>query len=464
MKKPHQINIRAAHLRRSSLPNRFSGFGGRCLLPALLVLFVWPGGAHSVELIRTSQRQFAIPFKIETGGAGDPVRTVELLCSADFGTTWKIAGQATPEVGKIEFRASRDGEYWFAFRTTGESGQVKQPEPVTAQIRVAVGNSPGQLTGNSETDRPKTAAKHADQVLPGSPPTPRRNGPVLPPKPTRMNAKSVPAPRADSPQSGSELRITTDPSASVYSIDSANPTNPTVKNVEPERDAVEPPPLAALFAEVGEIYANRSPLAEPEPLVPPPVAPSPTSSPVSDVGREAASVRTETVPPPSPFKTVPIQPHLTFEPGDAATEKEVANSASPAPPPTPVEGVAAFSKSPLPPGRITKIELQAEQGKKTVVVRWVVSPPVPQSSGTQTPSIPTTTATVRADLLRGSTVEGPWEPIVVGLENTGEYWWYVSAVDFKPFYVAVRTQATDGRFTFDTTRSPIKIDATMLGK
>jgi hypothetical protein len=62
------------------------------------------------------------------------------------------------------------------------------------------------------------------------------------------------------------------------------------------------------------------------------------------------------------------------------------------------------------------------------------------------------------DVLRGGTPEGPWSPIAINLPNSGEYWWFLTPEDLKPFYVAVRIRSVEGGIQQDVTKTVITID------
>ena len=84
----------------------------------------------------TRQTAFAIPFAIEKN-AGPP-RDVLLYVSADRGANWTLyARQAGPQ-GQFLFRAARDGEYWFAPRTTTAGGLPPADNLLRAEQRVAI--------------------------------------------------------------------------------------------------------------------------------------------------------------------------------------------------------------------------------------------------------------------------------------------------------------------------------------
>lgn len=64
----------------------------------------------------------------------------------------------------------------------------------------------------------------------------------------------------------------------------------------------------------------------------------------------------------------------------------------------------------------------------------------------------------QVDILRSST-EGQWSPIVINLPNNGEYWWYLSPEDLKPFYIAIRIRSLHSGSSVDVTQRKIEIDS-----
>ena len=65
------------------------------------------------------------------------------------------------------------------------------------------------------------------------------------------------------------------------------------------------------------------------------------------------------------------------------------------------------------------------------------------------------------DVLRGGTPDGPWTPIAINLPNSGEYWWFLTPEDLKPFFVAVRTRSLHGGIQMNVTQTAIEIDSKM---
>lgn len=65
---------------------------------------------------------FRIPFEPESGER--MLREVRLHLSVDQGRTWRHYQTAMPERRSFDFRADRDGQYWFAVQTVDTAGRV----------------------------------------------------------------------------------------------------------------------------------------------------------------------------------------------------------------------------------------------------------------------------------------------------------------------------------------------------
>lgn len=100
------------------------------------------------------------------------------------------------------------------------------------------------------------------------------------------------------------------------------------------------------------------------------------------------------------------------------------------------------------PGGITGISLNMASGQPQIIVKW--------HSGDAT------WQAVQTDILRAETLQGPWLPMATNLRNTGEYWWFVSQDDFRPFHVMVRMRTLGGVVGSDATQQPIRINPAML--
>lgn len=449
---------------------------------------------RQTQPIRVSKRHFDIPFQLQSV---ENVAAVELLVSRDFGTTWTAQAKTAPREGKFSFQAPGNGEYWFSFRTiaTDEpSGGRQKPTP---HLRILVEAEESRKTSNS-------AAPDL----------------TMPPKPLRAGKRHIDIHSGEETGSDTPIEAGSLPESTASSV--LRDLNPSRTRSMPQKAAqntlesmpqqntvneVATLPLETLMADIGQIYASNAVSSEsPEPSHTEPSQTEPSHTEPS---------HTEPPPPMKIFLPQPKQetqwqttgatagqndttddtqtpetelPPLVFEPEDPRVpEEENTTDFSKAAkasgnvsesPEIPVSEEAATSvseagietktmesatspsppgkaKSPPLPGRITKVELQGEKWQKRVVVKWAVKMPQPFEPPEETP--------LRVDVLRGPGPEGPWAPIVVGMENSGEYWWAVSEADLQPFFIAVRCQAADGRFTFDTTRRAILIHSEMLG-
>ena len=89
------------------------------------------------ELVRTTQRQFAIPFRLPTPDTPDAtVQQVEMSVSTDFGLSWKPAGSTSPPNSSIPFEAGTDGEYWFRIRAIDRKNRSRGSEGPDARVLV----------------------------------------------------------------------------------------------------------------------------------------------------------------------------------------------------------------------------------------------------------------------------------------------------------------------------------------
>ncbi len=75
------------------------------------------------------------------------------------------------------------------------------------------------------------------------------------------------------------------------------------------------------------------------------------------------------------------------------------------------------------PGKITGISLNTATSPAQIIVKWQVGNDESRSG--------------LIDVLRATSLDGPWQPIAKSLPNSGEYWWYLSEIDLEPFYVRV---------------------------
>lgn len=66
--------------------------------------------------IYSCQSTFAIPFTVDLAEKNS--QEVLLFMSMDYGRTWRLHGRQPAVQGRFVFRATNDGDYWFASRTT----------------------------------------------------------------------------------------------------------------------------------------------------------------------------------------------------------------------------------------------------------------------------------------------------------------------------------------------------------
>jgi len=91
------------------------------------------------ELVKTRQRQFAIPFRApatQDPNADAAVQRVVLSVSKDLGATWEPAGETAPQTGLLTYRAAADGEYWFRVRAIDRKGRVRGGEGPDMRVLV----------------------------------------------------------------------------------------------------------------------------------------------------------------------------------------------------------------------------------------------------------------------------------------------------------------------------------------
>ncbi len=107
------------------------------LILAGTVCAVGPAQApvENAQPLATRQNFFTIPFSVPNPASA---AEVHLYVSADQGRTWQLYTREQPTSGKFQFRAQRDGEYWFASRTLYPQGYAQPPLPQRAELRVLI--------------------------------------------------------------------------------------------------------------------------------------------------------------------------------------------------------------------------------------------------------------------------------------------------------------------------------------
>jgi hypothetical protein len=130
-------------------PNRFEHGetkAMRCLqimmasLPAMLLGPGWLWADTSLpDAVKTSQREFSIPYDLDAWDPGGekPV-AVQLHMSEDHGVNWRVYSKAPAESGAFDFRAPQLGEYWFAVRTVDGNGKLWPETAPGPELRVVI--------------------------------------------------------------------------------------------------------------------------------------------------------------------------------------------------------------------------------------------------------------------------------------------------------------------------------------
>ncbi|MDR1962755.1 MAG: hypothetical protein LBQ50_03140 [Planctomycetaceae bacterium] len=99
-------------------------------------------------------------------------------------------------------------------------------------------------------------------------------------------------------------------------------------------------------------------------------------------------------------------------------------------------------------GSITGISLNTTSNRPQIIVKWHIG------------DAPWRDAQI--DVLRGAVAQGPWQPIAINLQNNGEYWWFLTPADLKPFFIMVRIRSVHNGVSSDVTESPIEINPALL--
>jgi hypothetical protein len=106
------------------------------------------------KVIHYKDKAFRIPVAIPQEADG-LVRQVRLWVSDDFGYHWKEYGHTTPDRPEFPFRATRDGEYWFAIQTVDTNGRVYPADDRESapSLRVVVDTAPPTVALESQGRR-----------------------------------------------------------------------------------------------------------------------------------------------------------------------------------------------------------------------------------------------------------------------------------------------------------------------
>lgn len=377
--------------------------------------------------VTSSSKVFSIPFEIRPDLSADPIKEVELMVSDDNGAGWRSVEKRPVTAKRFDFQAEKDTEYWFCFRTITLSGTVRQTG-TGPQLRVLVDTAPREPAPKTMTSVPPnpiratdsdTVTKKQAENLIGS----ERDsyGTLLPPKPVRMKKENAPVPSIEKketdnsavekevkPQSGgkSSLPLLTAPDGSI--AQAASPKAAPVQE-QSESDVM----VLKLLAEMGPFYDEMLKDIKPVPQ------------------RE-----------PQTFSAMP-SPVLS----SAVPNEKVASNAA--------AGTAVIKKLPgveqtVQAGSIAGISLNRQGQQPQLVVKW-------NTGGESWKG-------AQADILRSFNAKGqePYFPIAINLENAGQYWWFLSSDDLKPFFIRIRLRSAAGGILTDTTSMPIQISPNLL--
>lgn len=129
-----------------------------------------PRAQSKIPFIYQRKRSFRIPFHIDEQGRAR-LKEVQLWVSEDSGFHWEGKSTATPELGKFTFRASHDGEFWFATRTITRDGQSSPSmnQEVQPSMKVVIDTVPPSIVlepdgrrGSSASVRWEVKDEHLD--------------------------------------------------------------------------------------------------------------------------------------------------------------------------------------------------------------------------------------------------------------------------------------------------------------
>ena len=104
------------------------------------------GQGLSNEIIYSRLTAFRIPFDTDPGQR--QIQQIQLYFSTDQGQNWQPAGTATPAQRGFDFRADRDGLFWFAVRTVDFQNLINPPslQGLRPQLKVYVDTQPPVVT------------------------------------------------------------------------------------------------------------------------------------------------------------------------------------------------------------------------------------------------------------------------------------------------------------------------------
>ncbi|MDR2642926.1 MAG: hypothetical protein LBC74_09045 [Planctomycetaceae bacterium] len=434
---------------------------------------------NTTPVVMMNERIFSIPFQVLNNNSYDRTDEVELIVSKDRGTHWYSVGRKPIEAKFFVFETDSDGEYWFAFRTITASGSVKRSAINSPQIRVLVNTS--NLTATQKTNSqlqnyntPNTANSKSHKITEGT---------IQPPKPIVFNKNPENIPDKKIIKNKTEQANSTSNNQKNHKNQEkqlvnlpplVSPKNKLLNinndNIEETKShitgTIELPDklskterraklLLSLFDNVAalfknEIYdkndvdkntGNKKVIAK--------------KIDKNDVGNTNISNDIMPVNNHNEKDNVAIKDGPPRELGIVAKSIDSPSAVMA----TAAETVAKNYQQvrntnqnqnqeqnttrDIVKLRITGVTMNVATEQYQIIVKW--------NSGDSAVS------GKLVDVLRGESENGLWQPIAIGLPNNGEYWWYVSPEDKKPFYIKIRTRNSVEVICEDTTKSPITI-------
>ncbi len=96
-----------------------------------------PSSITAVPVIEHNSRSFRIPFNFDPEQKSE-IKEIALYVSEDQGRTWNPVDRSAPDARAIAFRASHDGEFWFAVQTVSKDGRLYPPNTASIEPKMKV--------------------------------------------------------------------------------------------------------------------------------------------------------------------------------------------------------------------------------------------------------------------------------------------------------------------------------------
>ncbi|MDO5580680.1 MAG: hypothetical protein Q4G69_06065 [Planctomycetia bacterium] len=361
------------------------------------------------------QRNFAIPFSIQTG-AEDPPVAIELLYTFDAGKEWRSFGrvQAASPQRNFFFRAEKDGEYWFALRTFFKSGKESASEAQKIKIQTAAENPQTAKASIPHSGSKKLPSK-IDLVKSDT----QKNSSKAPRKaPSTEKVKTfVKAAPKNSPDDPPLLMLPED-----------LPTSAKTKKEPVHSDDSELRKQKLLNMANHSVQGPSSKTADGKNY--------PASGTFKNVSLESA------VPAPASLPS--------NESKGSGPQKE---NKSPNKNPASKEQV---SEDIVFPGKIKSISMgQTQSGEPTILIRWFR----PEDAGEKNKKGGSIT------IERSESANGPWIPIVSNLDlDQKGYWWRATQMDTIPFHVRTVSVDSYGKEWKDVLPQKLDLSSNLQGR